>query len=441
MVCEKVKISSFLKERKDRFKPIEANKLGFKRIEKIDFSGNIHIVEKQTNTGMILVKNGDLVISGINVEKGALAVYEGQEDVLATIHYSSYEYDKNKIDIEYLKWFLKSNVFRNILLEQVGGGIKTELKPKRFLPLEVYLPDLDTQVEIRNKILAVEKEIDEVENRIKQEEIYLKKLKEAILQEAVQGKLVEQNSNDEPASVLLEKIKKEKEQLIKEKKIKKEKPLPKITQDEVPYELPNGWEWVRLDDVTINIHYGFNASADFKNLDVRLLRITDIQNNKVNWNEVPGCKIKESDIKSYELNENDILIARTGGTIGKTYLVKNLSVKSVFASYLIRAIPSINLNPNYMKYFMESPLYWEQLYRHSMGTGQPNVNGTALKSLYYPLPPLEEQKRIVEKVDTLMAYCDELEQEINKSKLQAEQLMQSVLKEAFEQKEVLLVEN
>lgn len=98
MTFQKVPISSFLKERESRIKPAEANKMGLRRLNKINFSGEIHLSDKSTNTGMIIIKTGDLVISGINVEKGAVAVYQGKEDILATIHYSAYIYDKNKID-------------------------------------------------------------------------------------------------------------------------------------------------------------------------------------------------------------------------------------------------------------------------------------------------------------------------------------------------------
>ena len=163
MAWKTVEIGSFLKERKDRFKPEEANTLGLKRIKKIDFQGRIHVIDhKPTKTNMILVKKGDLVISGINVEKGALSVYEEDEDALATIHYSSYEYDKNQVDIEYLKWFLKSRTFQNIVKEQAGGGIKTELKPKKVLPLKIKLPGLDEQIDIARKIDNVSAEIDDL---------------------------------------------------------------------------------------------------------------------------------------------------------------------------------------------------------------------------------------------------------------------------------------
>ena len=157
MSWQKTKISEFLTERKDRFKPDKANELGLPRIEKIDFGGTIYINNfKPTKTGMILVKNGDLVISGINVEKGALAIYKGETDALATIHYSSYTYDKDKIDIDFLKWYLQSNIFRNIIKEQVKGGIKTEIKPKTFLNLEIILPDLTTQKQIASKLNKLE---------------------------------------------------------------------------------------------------------------------------------------------------------------------------------------------------------------------------------------------------------------------------------------------
>ena len=127
MARNQVTIGTFLTERKVRLKPIIANEMNLPRIDKIDFSGNIHLSQgKPTKTDMILVKTGDLVISGINVEKGALAVYEGEQDILATIHYSSYLYDETQIDIAYFKWFLKSSVFKEMRLRKKSGwfGVK-----------------------------------------------------------------------------------------------------------------------------------------------------------------------------------------------------------------------------------------------------------------------------------------------------------------------------
>lgn len=232
-------------------------------------------------------------------------------------------------------------------------------------------------------------------------------LKKSILQYAIEGKLVPQDPNDEPASELLKRIKAEKEQLIKDGKLKKEKPLSPITDSEKPFNLPQGWAWVYLRDITIQIHYGYTASA-LTTGNVKLARITDIHNNKIDWDNVPFCEISASDQEKYLLKDNNILIARTGGTVGKTYLVKNLNCMAVFASYLIRAIPVVSINVDYLKVFMDSPLYWEQLKNFSMGTGQPNVNGQALSRLIIPLPPLAEQKRIVAKVEEFMKTIDKL---------------------------------
>ncbi|WP_316678520.1 restriction endonuclease subunit S [uncultured Tolumonas sp.] len=239
----------------------------------------------------------------------------------------------------------------------------------------------------------------------------IKKLRELILELAVRGKLVPQDPTDEPASVLLESIAAEKARLIKAKKIKKPIDLSEITDEEKLFELPQGWEWVRLGDLSSDIHYGYTASAKENFSGVRLLRITDIQNDKVNWTTVPDCDIEEDRIPNYLLENDDILIARTGGTIGKSYLVENINVRSVFASYLIRVKRIDFMFSPYIKTYLGSQLYWHQLFDNAAGTGQPNVNATALKSLFVTLPPLNEQPRIVAKVDELMALCDQLEQQ------------------------------
>jgi type I restriction enzyme S subunit len=248
-----------------------------------------------------------------------------------------------------------------------------------------------------------------------------------ILQLAVQGKLVKQDPKDEPAAVLLEKIKAEQEQLVKAKIIKKAITCLQIAADERPYEIPGGWEWTRLGQISSNIHYGYTASADKLLRDIRLLRITDIQNGRVDWESVPGCIIEKKAVGQYALNPGDLLIARTGGTIGKTFLIETVPVKAVFASYLIRVIPSSKIYSLYLKYFAGSALYWQQLYEKCSGTGQPNVNATALKALMVPLPPLNEQKRIVAKVDQLMALCDDLEAQLIKGQAKSGKLLEAAV--------------
>jgi len=414
-----VKVGSFLTERKDRFKPDEANKLGLKRLYKIDFSGKIHLLDdKQTNTGMILVKKGDLVISGINVEKGAISVYQGDEDVLATIHYSSYNFDKSQIDIDYFKWFLKSQTFKEVMQSQVRGGIKTELKPKHFLPLKIDLPDLPTQKAIRDKINNVSNEIREVNGLNIKNEDYVTKLRQSILQEAVSGKLVPQDSKDEPASVLLEKIKAEKEELIKEKKIRKEKPLPKIEEEEIPFEIPKNWIWTRLAEVCNTISAGGDKPKDFTKNRSDENKVPVIANGVTNKGIIGYTK----DAKVFERS----ITVSGRGTIGYSCIREEQYCPIV---RLLVLIPNSKVNFKFLDFAFLSML------ETGLGTSIPQLTVPMIKPKLIPLPPLNEQKRIVEKVDQLMKLCDELEEKVKENQNNADLLMEAVLREAFEVKE------
>src|SRR3989344_7272988 len=435
----KTKISTFLKERQSRIKPTEANKLNLKRLNKIDFSGKMHIVDKLTNTDMILIKSGDLVISGINVEKGAVAVYQGKEDVLATIHYSSYEFDETKIDIEYFKTFLRSKTFRETINTQIRGGIKTVLKAKNFLPLEINLPELEDQIDIRNKINSSSWIILELSNINNSNESYISKLRQAILQEAVQGKLVPQNPNDEPASELLKKIQKEKDKLIKEGKMKKQKPLPPISDDEIPYELPKSWEWVRLGDLSASENYSFVDGPFGSNLKrehyvEKGIRIIQLQNvGEGFWKE--GKNVYTSENKANELIRcnaypGDLVIAKMA-PVARATIIPGLHKKYVLCSDCVKFKPHKSININYIKYLLNSEIIRKRVILDSTGMTRQRTSLGKLKLLTIPLPPLSEQLRIVEKIDKLMVYCDELEKQVKENQGNSEKLMISVLKESF----------
>ena len=284
-----------------------------------------------------------------------------------------------------------------------------------------------------------------------------KQLKNSILQWAIQGRLVPQDPNDEPASVLLDKIRQEKERLIKEKKIKRDKNASiiyrgednsyyekmlatgevKCIDEEVPFEVPKGWEWERWGNISQSIQYGYNAPA-LEHGAIKMVRISDIQENCVLWDNVPYCQIEENDIDTYLLKVNDILFARTGGTVGKSFLVEEVPERAIYAGYLIRTRYSSLFNPRYMKLFMESQLYWEQLKNGTIATAQPNCNGKTLAKMLLPIPPTKEQDRIVGKLTQLSSFlnnytlCQErlnlLNEEIK------EQLKKSILQEAIQGK-------
>ena len=284
-----------------------------------------------------------------------------------------------------------------------------------------------------------------------------KQLKNSILQWAIQGKLVPQDPNDEPASVLLDKIRQEKERLIKEKKIKRDKNASiiyrgednsyyekilatgevKCIDEEIPFDVPNGWEWERWGNISQSIQYGYNAPA-LEHGAIKMVRISDIQENCVLWDNVPYCQIEENDIDTYLLKVNDILFARTGGTVGKSFLVEEVPEKAIYAGYLIRTRYSSLLNPRYMKSFMESQLYWEQLKNGTIATAQPNCNGKTLAKMLLPIPPTKEQDRIVEKLTQLSSFLDNYglcQDRLNLlNKEIKEQFKKSILQEAIQGK-------
>ena len=239
-----------------------------------------------------------------------------------------------------------------------------------------------------------------------------KKLRQKILDLAIRGKLVPQDPNDEPASVLLERIKAEKERLIKEGKIKRSKKTAKTSDtphyENVPFEIPSSWEWTTINDISKSILYGVSESAKTSGK-YRLLRITDIQNDSVQWDSVPYTDFDENKAKSYLLSDSDILFARTGATVGKSYLVQGLTEEAIYASYLIRVQTYDAVLPQYLKFYFESGYYWEQIEQGSVGVGQPNVNGTILGNLHVPIPPIHEQFRIVTELSKWMGIIDIIE--------------------------------
>ncbi|WP_338353223.1 restriction endonuclease subunit S, partial [Thalassolituus oleivorans] len=170
--------------------------------------------------------------------------------------------------------------------------------------------------------------------------------------------------------------------------------------------LPEGWTITTLESLTTDISYGYTASSSPDEVGPKMLRITDIQDKSVFWPDVPYCKIEEDRIEKYLLKKNDLVFARTGATVGKSFLLRTEPPKAVYASYLIRVRTASEELISVLSHFFNSEQYWQQITEFSAGIGQPNVNGTKLRGLTIPLPPLAEQKVIADKLDTLLAQVE-----------------------------------
>lgn len=298
------------------------------------------------------------------------------------------------------------SVLTDRAIEKRSYGIKMPRIDVEFMVnLPIPVPPISELRFIVDRVQSAFLYIDTIDELQTKYADNLSALKSKLIDLAIQGKLTKQLPEDGTAEELYQQIQEEKQELIKAGKIKKEKPLPPISEDEIPFEIPRNWKWVRWGNLSFQIQYGYNAPAKEKGR-VRMVRITDIQNNRVVWQTVPFCDIDEKNIDEYLLRPNNILFARTGGTVGKSYLVENVEENAVFAGYLIRTSFSANLIAKYMKFFMESRLYWKQLQDGTTATAQPNCNAKTLSEMLFPLPPLAEQKRIVEKLEEVLAVCD-----------------------------------
>ena len=260
-------------------------------------------------------------------------------------------------------------------------------------------------------------------------------LKNAILQEAIQGRLVPQDPNDEPASVLLDRIRKEKQQLVKEGKLKKkdleEKP---ISEGEIPFEIPESWEWVRVAQIIYPPKYGTSNKSSISGL-VPVLRMGNIQDGEIVFENLVYSN-NEDDNKKYNLEKGDLLFNRTNSAelVGKTGIYRGQQ-KAIFAGYIILLRP-ISIDSEYLNFVLSSNYarsYCKEV--KTIGVQQCNINAEKISSFIIPLPPLAEQKRIVEKIEELLPKVEEYgkaQESLDKLNEELpERLKKSILQEAI----------
>ena len=433
---KKVKIGDFLTEREGRYKPDDSKISKYKRLDKIDFSGTIHISDKPTKTDMIIVHPGDLVISGINVAKGAVTVYQGDEPVCATIHYSSYTFDSSKVDLDYFKYFVKSPAFIATLQKQVKGGIKTEIKPKHLLPLEISIPDLQTQQEIVKKISLQLKKTEQLSVEIESQKNYIKQLRQNILQEAIEGKLtadwrkqnpVQKGNPDYDAEVLFEQIQKDRS------KEKKQKELSPITDKEKPFELPEGWKWVRLGEIIKEPpRNGYSPKAVDYETPIKTLKLGAVTYGVFDSNEYKFINEEIPKDAYCWLKNGDFLIERSNSVeyVGICAIYTGKDNEFMYPDLLMRFRTQDNLSKKYIHTALVSPFNRSYFMSNAKGAQKtmPKINQECVVNTMIPLPPLKEQEEIVNKVENLLAKVTELENQIQDRKSLSDKLAFGIIK-------------
>ena len=192
------------------------------------------------------------------------------------------------------------------------------------------------------------------------------------------------------------------------------------------------WEVKPLADLAEAIQYGYTAKAKSNSDGIRYLRITDIQDDHVDWDTVPSCDVGDTESEKYLLSAGDLVFARTGATVGKSFLLRGTVPRAVFASYLIRVKLRSHIDPRYVAYFFQSPAYWNQIAESSAGIGQPNVNGTKLAQIRVPVAPQKQQREIVAELEKQFSRLDEAVANLQRVKANLKRYKASVLKDAVE---------
>lgn len=382
-----------------------------------------------------VLKAGQFVLSKIDARYGAFGIAPDEvEGAIITGNFWAYDVDFSIINIEWFNQFTNSQDFYDVC-ERASSGIthRKYLNEDFFLNYEIELPDVEEQLAIveefkKNKI-TLETQSTELTHQLD----LVKQLRQAFLREAMQGQLVPQDENDEHASVLLEKIKAEKERLIKEKKIKKQKPLPQITEEEIPFDIPENWVWSRLGEICEKIGSGSTPKgSNYADHGFPFFRSQNVHDNGLVYDDIKYVSDKvQKKMHGTVVMPKDILLNITGGSLGRCALVPKEFTEGNVSQHVCIVRPVLCDN-SFLHKLILSPIIQQYIFSSTTGAGREGLPKYNLEQFVIPLPPVSEQQRIVAKLDELMHYCDKLEASIKESQQQNELLLQQVLREALE---------
>ena len=322
------------------------------------------------------------------------------------------------LEASYILWFLKSDYFIKNGIKSFTGTAGQQRIHKDYLSNCVFpLPPLEEQKRIVAKIEELLPQIDRYEKAWSKLEEFNKRfpddMQKSILQYAVQGKLVEQRAEEGTAEELYKKIQAEKQKLIVEKKIKKEKPLPEITAEEIPFDIPESWKWVRLGEMCTVLTCGYASTPSYveKENGMPFISAKNIKPYKFMPEEhnYISYELYEKLVQNAKPQKGDILLTRVGAGIGEAAII---DIDMDFAIYVsLTLIKLVNIiNNEYVLYWINSPIGISSARKNVYGknASQGNLNVKNVREFLFPLPPLEEQKRIVAKIEELLPLCDML---------------------------------
>jgi len=395
---------------------------------------------REIKSKMFQINEGDFILSGIDARNGAFGIVPNElNGAIVTNDFWCLEPKKEILRKDFFL-FLTSTKFFDYICNQCSDGTtqRIRLQKEKFFNFEIALPSVDEQESVVNLLKDNNIKSEILSNEFAYQLDIIKQLRQAFLREAMQGWL---NTNDnlgitngETGHDLLAKIKAEKVQLIAEKKLKKEKELPLITEEEIPFEIPEHWAWCRLGEIA-NTFTGNSINEREKSMiyskfneGFHYIGTKDVMFDGKGINYNTGVKIPFNDKKFKTTKENSILMCIEGGSSGKKYAMTNKEI--CFGNKLLASEINSKLSPYFFYQYYQSQLFSNEYIDKSKGL-RGGVSINQFREIIAPLPPLQEQEHIVAKLKELMAYCDGLEQSIKESQGYNEKLLQEVLREAL----------
>lgn len=440
-------IGSFLKRSKI---PIDIDDTKeYKRVTiKIKHNGvsrrDVELGKKIGTKKQFILKAGQFIVSKIDARYGAFGIAPDSVDgAIITGNFWAYDVDFSQLNIEWFNQYTNSPAFYE-LCERASAGIthRKYLNETFFLNYQIQLPTIEEQLiqidEIKKQKISFNKLTSELATQLS----LVKELRQAFLSEAMQGKLVlaKDSAGDETETgqQLLARIKAEKAQLIKDKKLKKEKELSPIKPEEIPFEIPKDWVWCKIGEVSIikggkRVPLGYSLTRN--PTQHVYLRVSDMKNGGIDDSDLHYIDdFVYEKIKQYTISENDIYMTIVGGTIGKCGLIPSRFNDMNLTENAAKVMPLL-IDKNYLLKCLQSPFCQNQFIDKTKQVGVQKMALNRFSNSLLPLPPLSIQRQIVAKLDELMKTCDDLESSIKQSQIQNEQLLQQVLKEALEIRE------
>lgn len=394
-----------------------------------------------------IIEKGCFVYNPYRINVGSIALLNEDKKGLISPAYVVFKVKPNSIKEELLLKFLKSKEGLRQIKMYGRGTVRQALRFEDLCKIELSIPDYIEQERLWGKLNQIDFKGNKVANEIIHQLDLIKQLRQAFLCDAMKGKLTENwrkgNPDIEPASVLLKQIMNEKERLIKEGKLKKDKPLPPIKPEEIPFEIPESWVWCKLGEIiSFGPSNGFSPQESKKGTGIKCLTLTATTSGvfKEQYFKLVDEQISKD---SYLwLESGDILIQRGNSFdyVGIAAIYEGEPHTFIYPDLMIKIrVPEL-IDANYIHKVLVVPFNRKYFSNKAFGAqkSMPKINQGVVLNTLIPLPSLKEQKQIVGKINQLMKICDEMEQSVTQSKEQSEQLLQVALKEALEPEKHLI---